>query len=93
MSFRLINLMAPVFMRPALKMNIAAIVAVAGLLKPEIPSFGVGKLPLKSPIRIKTAIMRIPTKSTRIFSEAKRMKEAIIIKDTRITSVMRVSVA
>jgi len=81
--------MAPVFTSPPLKTNMAAMVAVAVLLKPEIPSLGVGKLLLKSPMRINVAITRIATKSTRNFSEAKRTKVTTMIEDTRMISVIR----
>ena len=57
--FWLTQFIAPVFKSPLLKTNIAPIVIVALLLKPEMPSFTVTKLGLKRPMIINMTIIRI----------------------------------
>jgi len=85
-SFWLIQLTAPVFISPALSTNMAAMVAVASLLKPEMPSWGVAKLGLNSPMTISTVMSRMATRSTLSFSEANRIKKATMITQTRTIS-------
>lgn len=56
---------APVFLSPSLKMNIQAIVTVAGLLKPDRPSLGV-RIPETT--NMASRIREVMSKETRLLT-------------------------
>ena len=87
-SFRLSVVMAPVFTSPAVRMNIAAMVIVALLLKPEIASLADRKSGRKTPISISVVRISSATRSTRSFSVANSTIAATTMVQTMRMSIM-----
>jgi len=91
LTMRLLTLaMAPVLVSAALRTNIAAIVIVASLLKPESASSALRNPGRSAPATISTAMIISATRSTRTFSEMNRTIAATMTVQTMTMSSIRV---